>query len=221
MTSLLISLFIHSAVILQGANSRLFHKNRQDQPIKVKYISVPKSVRQTYQYKQIRQVKQQPFFKIPPLITAEKMAPAYVDKEQVFNRDKLSTNRDASFVRPSLSKPVMVAVKRKITLPPVELEKSNNPTYISYYQIVREKIRRAAYQNYTHTETGEVYLSFVITSDGLIKAMRVVDEKSSSSPYLKETALKSMSEASPFPNFPKALDYPQLSFNVVISFEIE
>jgi TonB family protein len=86
---------------------------------------------------------------------------------------------------------------------------------------VREKIRRAAYQNYTRIETGEVYVSFIISNDGYLKEIKLIPEKSSPIPYLRETALKSIKEASPFPNFPKDLDYPQLSFNVVISFEIE
>jgi len=43
----------------------------------------------------------------------------------------------------------------------------------------------------------------------------VVEGKSAASPYLKEIALKSVRDASPFPNFPKELDYEKLSFNVV------
>ena len=106
-------------------------------------------------------------------------------------------------------------------MPPVDLDKINNPSYVSYYQIVREKIRRAAYQNYTHTDTGEVYVTFVISNDGYLKASRLVEEKTTAAAYLHDIALKSVKEASPFPNFPKELDYPELSFNVVISFEIE
>ncbi|MEI6831501.1 MAG: energy transducer TonB, partial [Candidatus Omnitrophota bacterium] len=113
------------------------------------------------------------------------------------------------------------AIKKKITLPAIEMAKINNPSYISYYQIVREKIRRSAYQNYTHSETGEVYISFIISNDGLIKGVRLVDERSSTNDYLRNIALRSVNDAAPFPNFPKELDYPQLSFNIIISFEIE
>jgi outer membrane biosynthesis protein TonB len=48
-----------------------------------------------------------------------------------------------------------------------------------------------------------------------------VEEKSSADVYLTEIALKSVNDASPFPKFPTELDYFQLSFNVIISFEIE
>jgi len=87
-------------------------------------------------------------------------------------------------------------------------------------QIVREKIKRALYHSYSGTDTGEVNVVFVVFNDGRLKEARVVEEKSSSNAYLKEISLRSLREASPFPPFPKQLDYPQLSFNVVISFEI-
>ena len=88
-------------------------------------------------------------------------------------------------------------------------------------QIVREKIRRSAYQNYTHNETGEVYISFIISNDGYVKDVHLIEARTSASDYLKGIASRSVRDASPFPNFPKELDYPQLSFNIIISFEIE
>ena len=118
-------------------------------------------------------------------------------------------------------KPEIVSAKKKISFLSVDKEKAHNPTYTSYYQVVREKIKHAAYQGYTRTEMGEVYLSFVISSDGDLKQTRIVDDKSSFSPYLREIALKSVKNACPFPKFPKELDYPQLSFNVIVSFAIE
>jgi TonB family protein len=114
-----------------------------------------------------------------------------------------------------------MAIKKRISLPAIEMAKIDNPSYISYYQIVREKIRRSAYQNYVHSETGEVYISFIISNDGYILGVHLVEEKTSANDYLKNVALRSVKEASPFPNFPKELDYPQLSFNIIISFEIE
>ena len=92
---------------------------------------------------------------------------------------------------------------------------------MNYYQLVREKIRRCAYQNYSRTDTGEVYLTFIINSDGSLKDIRLVEEKSSAAGYLKDIALQSVKDASPFPPFSKELDYPKLTFNVVISFAIE
>ena len=131
------------------------------------------------------------------------------------------SHKSANFAKPTFTSPDFMAIKKKITLPAIEMAKIDNPSYISYYQIVREKIRRSAYQNYTHSQTGEVYISFIISNDGLIKGVRLVEEKSTANDYLKRIALRSVNDASPFPNFPKELDYPQLSFNIIISFEIE
>jgi TonB family protein len=125
------------------------------------------------------------------------------------------------FSKPNFINSQALAIKKKIALPAIESAKIDNPSYISYYQIVREKIRRSAYQNYTHNQTGEVYLSFIISNDGLIKDVRLAEDRTSVDSYLKNIALKSIRDASPFPNFPKELDYPQLSFNIIISFEIE
>lgn len=123
--------------------------------------------------------------------------------------------------KPAFVKPDNIAIKKRISLPAVGVEKINNPTYLNYYQLIREKIRRQAYRNYIHSETGEIYLSFIISKDGFIRAVRLVEDKSVSSDYLRAISLSSVKDASPFPNFPKDLDYPQLSFNVIISYEIE
>lgn len=114
----------------------------------------------------------------------------------------------ADIARPAFSRPDIIAIKKKITLPEIDAIKIDNPSYISYYQIVREKIRRSAYQNYSRNETGEVYLSFVISRDGYIRGINLVESRTNAGNYLKGIASRSMKEASPFPNFPKELDYP-------------
>lgn len=93
--------------------------------------------------------------------------------------------------------------------------------YLNYYQIVREEIRRCAYRNYSRGfAEGEVYISFVLFPNGQLKEAKIIDEKSIRVPFLKEIALKSIRDASPFPPFPKDISSSQLSFNVIISFEM-
>ena len=137
--------------------------------------------------------------------------------------DKIMMPSSNTFNKPALVKPDFIAIKKKISLPAIDMDKTkvNNPSYISYYQLVREKIRRSAYQNYIRTETGETYVSFIISREGSLEDVHVVEGRSTPSDYLQNTALKSIKESSPFPAFPKDLDYPRLSFNVVISFEVE
>jgi len=217
----LLSLIAHGAILFKNPslNLNIFSKNKQEQNLEVSYLKPPDDMREALK---ITRQKEEPLSKLPQKVILLKPAPPpFIDKDVIFKKEARGVSGKQAFTKPAFIKPDIIAIKKKITLPPIGIDKIDNPSYISYYQIVREKIRRAAYQNYSRTEVGEVYLSFVISQDGSLREMRLAQEKSSPSPYLKEIALQSVKEASPFPNFPKELDYPQLSFNVVISFEVE
>lgn len=218
--TLLISFIAHGVILLQNSNLSLFSNIKIKQNLEVSYVKTPKE--EKIKEQALRSAKKEPFLKLPLNITMEKkIPPPFIDREGIFKDNRAMSQRLSAIAKPAFIKPDIIAIKKKITLPPVDLDKINNPSYINYYQLVREKIRRAAYYNYTRTEIGEVYISFIISSDGYLKEVRLVEDKSSASQYLREIALRSVKDASPFPNFPKELDYAQLSFNVIISFEIE
>lgn len=224
-----VSLFTHGVILFQNPalNLIISAKTKKDHILEVTYLKTLKEAVKPEQHNKQALPKaaplgREPFFDLSSKITAAKVnPPPFVDRENIFKGAREITSPGKLLVKPTFSKPEMIATKKKISLPPIDLDKIDNPSYISYYQIVREKIRRSAYQDYSRAEVGEVYLTFLISQDGSLKEARLVEEKSSFSPYLREVALRSIKEASPFPNFPKELDYPQLSFNVVISFEIE
>jgi TonB family protein len=220
-TAFLISLITHGIILVQNPNFVIFSPNKPEQKIEVSYL---KNIQEnkTRPNTSLRILNKEPFLNTQAKITVDKRTPPpFVDRDKLFNKARGIDFRHELFTKPAFVKPDIISIKKKITLPPVDLDKINNHSYISYYQIVREKIRRAAYQNYTRTETGEVYLSFIVSNDGYIREVRLIEEKSSSNQYLQEIASRSIKDASPFPDFPKELDYPQLSFNVVISFEVE
>ncbi len=224
----LVSIFTHGIVLCQNGSLLPFPvKGRTDTKIEINYVKPvqKKTENRSLVKKPLSPKKHDPFLSLsakigplgrnpPPFIEIEKnplRGPAKMTR---------STNAGISN-KPAITKPDIIAIKKKITLPAVDMSKIQNASYISYYQMVREKIRRAAYQNYSRIDTGEVFLSFIISNDGYVRDTNLVEEKSSTNFYLREIALRSIKEASPFPNFPKELDYPQLSFNVVISFEVE
>jgi len=224
LTFVLISLAVHGALLSQSPNFAFFspvHPKKME----VNYVKIPKleAKQSAGQYKKLPETKREAPLQLPKVASPGKSAtpPAFIDGQPVFKRNRIITGKQTVFMKPDLAKPDTISIRKKVDLPLVDFEKANNPSYISYYQIVREKIRRAAYQNYTRTEMGEVFLSFVVSNQGYVREVRIVDEKSSDSLYLRETALLSVREASPFPVFPKDLDYPQLSFNVIVSFEVE
>lgn len=222
--TLLLSAITHGIILFQNPNLNLniFPKDKKEPVLEVSYVKIPQETQKSIESPKTTLPKKEPFLKLSSKITATKITPPpFIDREDIFKRSREGISQKYLLTKPAFAKPDIIAVKKKITLPPIDLDKIDNPSYISYYQIVREKIRRAAYQNYIRAEVGEIYLSFLIFSDGSLRAVQLIGEKSSPSTYLKEIALRSIKEASPFPNFPKELDYPQLSFNVVISFEIE
>jgi len=219
-----VSVIAHVVILTQNSNLSLWSNlKKSEEKLEVSYVlEEKKSVPQEQNQKSPPKLKIEPFLDLSSRINSQKRnPPPYVDKDETSTKGTTTKIRQFDFTRPTLMKPDVIAVKKKVTLPPLDMNKIDNPSYISYYQIVREKIRRAAYLGYQHNETGEVYLSFVILENGNLKDVRLNEANSSGSEYLRRIALNSVREATPFPRFPKELDYPQLSFNVVISFEIE
>ena len=97
---------------------------------------------------------------------------------------------------------------------------NNNPVYSAYYDELRSKIDEVAYSGYNQTETGEVHLAFTVRNDGSVNDIRVIEGKSSTSVYLREIAIGAIKGAAPFPAFPTELNYPQLDFNIILSYKI-
>jgi len=119
--------------------------------------------------------------------------------------------------KPKLAK---LDTKKKKSIVSTLESKMENPLYKTYYQKIRERIKRRAYRNYTKHEEGEIYLSFMIANDGTLRAVKVFKDKSTPNDFLQQITLKSVQDAAPYPKFPSDLDFPELSFNVIISFEL-
>lgn len=216
--ALIISVVVHAAIFMQNPNFPFSPAAIKNKQMEVSYLK-NEAKKETLSEQRIAKVEP-----LKPIqkITLDKIAPPQFNNGPgSINKNKEMMKHDPVFIKPNFVKPEISAMKKKITMPVIENEKINNPTYMNYYQLVREKIRHCAYQNYGRSETGDVYLSFVISSSGELRDARLIEEKSSPSIYLTEIALRSIENAAPFPEFPKELDYPQLSFNVIISFEIE
>ncbi|HLD82635.1 MAG TPA: TonB family protein [Candidatus Omnitrophota bacterium] len=205
------SLITHAVILFQNPNLNLMPSKINQQKIEVNYVRPQK-----------KDPPRELLMELPSKLSAKRaLTPFFKGKQNLFQKNEGNNITGAIFNKPASVKPEIISIKKKITLTVSEdLNKSNNTAYIVHSQIVREKIKRALYHSYSGTDTGEVNVVFVVFNDGRLKEARVVEEKSSSNAYLKEISLRSLREASPFPPFPKQLDYPQLSFNVVISFEI-
>jgi len=113
--------------------------------------------------------------------------------------------------------------KYQVTVPLIKSEKISNPSFLQYQEKIRNKIRDRA-NSYVHNpqfSNGEVYLSFIITSQGNLRETRVIENKTKANNFLRSIALRSIKESHPYPAFPKDLDYAELPFNIVISFKVK
>ncbi len=221
MKALVISALLHSLVFL-SVSPRILALGRKEN-IRITYVKNPPVPKY-----QPRQTPRKELIEIDDRHrdAGKMLASARVDKSEFTRRQPLAPASVSGYMPKPLSIKEADSFggmsKKKVTLPRIEMNvKIKSPSYNGYYELIREKIRHAAYRNYAQTETGEVYLAFVVGSDGNLKDVRYIEERSTPSYYLKDISLRSMKEAAPFPPFPQDLDYPQLSFNVIISFQIE
>lgn len=111
---------------------------------------------------------------------------------------------------------------RRVVIPFLESEKITNPRYLDYNEDIRQRIKQTAYSYVDHPDfaSGEVYLTFVLASSGVLRNVKVIASRTSANRYLQEIGVRSIENSAPFPSFPHELDYPELTFNVIISFEV-
>ncbi|MBF0521544.1 MAG: hypothetical protein HQL24_00650 [Candidatus Omnitrophica bacterium] len=231
--ALLISFFLHCAIIAGLSFSRSKLLQEPVKPMEVTYTRVKSIVRkpQDPRYnlskiveKEKGRLKVKAFIKgagkgFEALSQQKSSLPSF--QERIKDTAKLGGNikSDGRY----LSKLPILKSEKKIDVPFLKSEKITNVKYISYNENIRQKIRQEAYKYADHPDfqSGEVYLTFILTADGMLKDVKIIEDKTRANPYLRNVGLKSVREANPFPAFPRDLNYPELTFNVVISFEVK
>lgn len=204
-----LSIAIHSAVFLLISLPQSPLKPPPfKRPIEVAYqgdISAPPAPAQDY----TRFEKQKP--ELPKLGKTEQEDALFKQERELVRKDifKKEKSEDAFF-------------KKTVNLPNIPGEVFKTPEYKSYYQLIREKIRKLAYSNYKKLDEGEVFITFSLTHDGELIDLSINSGKSTANEYLLSIAERSVKEAAPYPSFPEKLkDNKRLSFNVIISFELK
>jgi len=209
--ALVISILAHGAILYNLPQFNINNSlKKPPETIKIDYqkLQVPKNILTSFTAQKATPLNSSNLDKIYIKNTAS--AP-------FFPKDLLSKQRKTLQQKPNFVD--KLKSNKKVSVPATET-KIKNPTYLNYYQKVREKIRRSAFRNFTKMHSGEVYLTFVILSTGHLQKIKLIEDKTKADNYLKQTAIKSLKESSPFPTFPRELKYPELSFNIIISFEI-
>lgn len=220
--ALVVSLIIHIVVI----NFLSFSRKIVEEPKLMKQLEVtynqvkPKQVvlKKTPD-KSIKSLKEQEKTKKVDILSKEnKKLPSF--SQDIKDMTKLSGKLKLDKKRSPLIK--TMDMNREISVPMFKAEKISNPKYLSYNQSIRQKIKSRAYSFVDHPdfEKGEIYLTFALASDGTLIQVKIIEAKTKANAYLREVGLRSIRESAPFEVFPEDLNYPELTFNIVISFEV-
>ncbi len=110
-------------------------------------------------------------------------------------------------------------VTRRILVTQIKSAKINNPAYAAYNEMVRNRIEEKVYSNFNKMEAGTVYLTFIISADGSLKASQIIDEKTQATSNLKAVSMKSLQE-SRFPPFLQGMTLPEYTFNIEVQYQV-
>lgn len=215
------SMMVHLAIL----GGLVFHKAKNlrklKREIEVTYIKVkpqPANENKTV-YKDVKVVKNsQPLPKVD-FMSSKPNADDFVAGAA---KDVSKFSNNFQMDRKKTPQIAMLEVENANSAPGMKSEKITNPQYLNYNESIRQKIKERAYQYVKHKdfEAGSVYLTFSVTKDGTLQDVKIIEARTKANGYLREIGPKSVREAGPFAPFPKDLNYPELTFNVVMSFEV-
>lgn len=226
----LISILLHFAIFLSASYTGVLPKKEPLKPIKVAYFKIKETPK-----KVIGQKPGSIPYVLPPIapetlpeIRKEDIAsplPVFKPQPQTGSSPDQVKKQEPTVETIGTSSRAVIGAKGKKFETVVNDEKDigRKAAYIGYYRSVREKIRYYADRNYLKegsVSQGEVYLSFVVASNGELLHIMIIDSRSIDDSLLRSTAINSIRDASPFQAFPQGMNQYQVTFNVVISFEL-
>jgi len=194
------------------------------------FISPPAFIKSLFKEKPLPEKKKTKEIKITPekidkivkkrrLQELDDKEPAPLPYRENLMANLMKNNTASSLEKPRMSeKNVKEIIFSKI---PKNIDKDlrENPAYMTYYRLVRERVRANAFRNYNGDEKGDITVVFVILSSGKLKDVSFEDSFNSSK-ELEYIVLKSIKESAPFPAFPARLSrYTKLTFSIPIYFK--
>ncbi|MCK5581348.1 MAG: energy transducer TonB [Candidatus Omnitrophica bacterium] len=215
--SIIVSFLVHLVAIGSLLYANVHYAKKVPREIEVVYhAQAQKAVVEKKKLK-VKSVKEKKMAPSPEILEKKGRGPSPVMKDIIKQAAKLKVYKKRFNQMSSLDG------KRHVSVPVLKSEKITNPQYLSYHEVIRNKIRNRAYFyiDSPDFQAGSVYLTFVVSSKGELTDLKIIKEKTSANSYLRNAGLQSIKESAPFPPFPRDLIYPELSFNVVISFEVD
>ena len=200
----LISLTAHAALLAPWPHFDILLKKQEvdeKKPIEVSYLEI-KIVPKAPETEKV----------IPPVAAKVKLKPEKTEPQITAKKESVSVAKTES----KKEEPKETDQPK----PNIKLDTAARKiAYVGYYDLIRQKIKYNLFKMYRpRNRQGEVYVEFILGSDGRLKDAQVLNEKSSQSTHLQEVTIKALRQSSPFPPFPEELNDPEINFNVVISF---
>jgi len=229
--ALVISFFLHCCILAGLSVSQMRLSKKSFKKIEVAYMRPMRQSAQNNKYTQdipTKTIKEKKI-KTKEIVKRFEMLPSsesslFSSQDKVKDISKLNGASKLADKQPlTFKEAASLKSEKKISVPILKSEKITNIKYVSYNENIRQKIRQQAYKYAENPDfqSGEVYLTFVLGANGLLKDIKIIEEKTRANTFLRNVGLRSVREASPFASFPKDLSYPELTFNVVISFEVK
>jgi hypothetical protein len=211
--ALFISLTLHTAFVCSGL---LWHFHPAHRPVQ-KRVEISYRPDKGRKAPDVRQHPVKPSQKLDlkntTMMTSDGTVPLKLAKEsQPLAKNFMMHERKPEQIRSA-------QMAHRVTITPIKSAKINNPAYAAYNEMVRNRIEEKVYQNYRKMEAGAIYLTFILSSDGTLKASQIIDEKSRGSQNLKDTSIKSLHQAQ-FPPFLKGMTLPEYTFNIEIQYQV-
>ncbi|NQT33099.1 MAG: energy transducer TonB [Candidatus Omnitrophica bacterium] len=95
-------------------------------------------------------------------------------------------------------------------------EEDKKQALLSYYNIIREKIRAQLHFNASGYKLSDITLLFILSPDGNLK--RLESAGSDADPQAKRRVLRAVRGAQPFPEFPAELGTSPIKFSLTVQF---
>lgn len=224
-TALLFSAVLHMVMLFNWPFYRhLFTERKSPGDIEVTYLKLKEQPLPKASEVSVRRSQSQPEISQPEKLMTEDTPKAKPGKAEAAKKEPVSVQANKEPAKAGKSSPEeasKIVIKQPISSY-IEATASVDVQGLrlvppSYSQIVRNRIIDNLETMKSGVE-GDVYVRFVISSDGRLKEMNIIDEKSSDSGFLRSAAFEAVKAAAPFPAFPATVNIPEIVFTCEISF---
>lgn len=222
-SALFISLVSHCFILGPLGNLGLFSPTKKINEPQVNYYKAPLLKAEIHKETDVKKASEAPR---PAQIANEQKSPPAVEPRRLEQKPQMAEKAERPPCPPEAGeaeKPRETPSPKTQNIIPESIPGTtlpNTPECVTYYQYIREEIRRFLKRNYTSAyEEGDVGISFSLIQTGELSGIEIIDEKSSKDSRLRRLSYESIKTSAPFKPFPKGLPQKQIFFNLSIIFK--